>query len=261
MFDSLYYPYLIGSRKQLPRCSRHTVCGIFSRCKIKEKTFHALTKKVEIRFLSVKYHNFYGLTDYSKPFIRTFPTSSAFSPKQPFTHPHALRMKEKTVRKYFSTDFERVRIKGFLRHPNHLKNEKQATYKFQPHTFPKQPAQHALPLQHIARQPQKDRSNGQNAQKARFHRRNTGAGGSRKSDRNRFLSEKDICAEKQTCRCTTRHTRLPTAFQTNRHHPSCHPPATRHLFLSNNAVRCIGHRNALHQPSQRAASAIAAHCM
>lgn len=129
---------------------------------------------------------------------------------------------------------------------------RQATYKFHPHTFPKHPIQHAPPLQPTAQQTGKARSNGQKAQKARFHRRNTGAGGSRKADGNRFLSEKDMYAEKQTGTYTTRFTRLPTAVQANRHHLSRHPTATRYLFgpmvqcaASAIAAQCIGHCSAL----------------
>lgn len=138
---------------------------------------------------------------------------------------------------------------------------KQATYKFHQPSFPKQPIRHTPPLQLIAQQTEKARSNGQKAQKARFHRRNTEAGGSRKADGNRFLSEKDMYAEKQTGKCTTRQSRLPTAVQANRHHLTRHPPATRHLFLSNSAVRCINHRSALHRPLQRAAISFAAQCV
>ena len=95
-------------------------------------------------------------------------------------------------------------------------------------------------------QKEKARSNGQKAQKTRFHRRNTEAGGSRKADGNRFLSEKDMYAEKQTGKYTIRFTRLPTTVQANRHHLTRHPPATWYLF--GQMVHC-------------AASAIAAHCM
>ena len=44
------------------------------------------------------------------------------------------------------------------------------------------------------------------------------------------------------------------------HRPS-QPPAARHSFLPDDAVRCIGHRSALHRSSQRAAWALAAHCL
>lgn len=44
------------------------------------------------------------------------------------------------------------------------------------------------------------------------------------------------------------------------HRPS-QPPAARHHFLPHDAVRCIGHRSALHRSSQRAAWALAAHCL
>lgn len=252
MFDSLYYSYLIGPRKQLSLRQSHAPAGTFSRCKIKEKTFHALTKKVEIRHLSVKYHNFYGLTDYSEPFFCTFPTSSAISPKWSLNHPHTLQMTQEKSRKCFRTAPKRPQEKAFPLLPNHIKKERQATYKFHQPSFQKQPIQHAPPLQLTAQQTEKARSNGQKVQKARFHRRNTEAGGSRKADGNRFLSEKDMYAEKQTGRCTTRQTRLPTAVQANRHHLTHHPPATRQLFhpmvhcaASAIAAQCIGHCSAL----------------
>ena len=128
----------------------------------------------------------------------------------------------------------------------------QATYKFHQPSFPKQPIRHTPSLQHIAQQTEKARSNGQKVQKARFHRRNTGAGGSRKADGNRFLSEKDMYAEKQTGKYTIRFSRLPTAVQANRHHLSRHPPAAWYLFgpmvqcaASASATHCIGHCSAL----------------
>lgn len=130
--------------------------------------------------------------------------------------------------------------------------ERQATHKFHQPSFPKQPIQHAPPLQLIAQQTEKARSIGQKAQKARFHRRNTEARGSRKADGNRFLSEKDMYAEKQTGKNTIRFTRLPTAVQANRHHLTRHPSATRYLFgqmvqyaASAIAAQCIGHCSAL----------------
>lgn len=129
---------------------------------------------------------------------------------------------------------------------------KQATYKFHQPSFPKQPIRHTPPLQLIAQQTEKARSIGQKAQKARFHRRNTEARGSRKADGNRFLSEKDMYAEKQTGKNTIRFSRLPTAVQANRHHLTRHPPATRYLFgqmvqcaASAIAAQCIGHCSAL----------------
>ena len=128
----------------------------------------------------------------------------------------------------------------------------QATYKFHQPSFPKQPIRHTPPLQPTAQQTEKAHSNGQKAQKARFHRRNTGAGGSRKAEEDRFLSEKDMYAEKQTGKYTIRFSRLPTAVQANRHHQSCYPPATRYLFCqmvhctaSAIAAQCIGHCSAL----------------
>lgn len=142
--------------------------------------------------------------------------------------------------------------KGFSTPSKPYQKERQATYKFQQPSFPKHPIQHALPLQPTAQQTGKARSNGQKAQKARFHRRNTEAGGSRKADGNRFLSEKDMYVEKQTGKYTTRFTRLPTAVQANRHHLSRHPPAARYLFgpmvhcaASASATQCIGHCSAL----------------
>lgn len=142
--------------------------------------------------------------------------------------------------------------KGFSTPSKPYQKERQATYKFHQPSFPKQPIRHTPPLQLIAQQTEKARSNGQKAQKARFHRRNTEAEGSRKADGNRFLSEKDMYAEKQTGKYTIRFTRLPTAIQANRHHLTCHPPATRYLFgqmvhcaASAIAAQCIGHCSAL----------------
>lgn len=150
--------------------------------------------------------------------------------------------------------------KGFSTPSKPYQKGRQATYEFQQPSFPKHPIQHALPLQPTAQQTGKARSNGQKAQKARFHRRNTGAGGSRKADGNRFLSEKDMYAEKQTGKYTTRLTRLPTAVQTNRHHLSHHPPAARYLFhpmvhsaASAIAAQCIDHCSALRWALQRSA--------
>lgn len=142
--------------------------------------------------------------------------------------------------------------KGFSTPSKPYQKERQATYKFQQSSFPKHPIQHAPPLQPTAQQAEKARSNGHKAQKARFHRRNTEAGGSRKADGNRFLSEKDMYTEKQTGKYTTRFTRLPTAVQANRHHLTRHPTATRYLFgqmvhcaASAIAAQCIGHCSAL----------------
>lgn len=142
--------------------------------------------------------------------------------------------------------------KGFSTPSKPYQKGGQATYEFQQPPFPKHPIQHALPLQPTAQQTEEARSNGQKAQKARFHRRNTEAGGSRKADGNRFLSEKDMYAEKQTGKYTIRFTRLPTAVQANRHHLSRHPPAARYLFgpmmhcaASAIAAQCIGHCSAL----------------
>ena len=120
--------------------------------------------------------------------------------------------------------------KGFPTPSKPYQKGKQATYKFHQHSFPKQPIRHTPPLQLTAHQTEKARSNGPKEQKARFHRRNTEAGGSRKADGNRFLSEKDMYAEKQTGKYTIRFTRLPTTVQANRHHLTRHPPATWYLF-------------------------------
>lgn len=142
--------------------------------------------------------------------------------------------------------------KGFPPPSKPYQKGRQATYKFQQSSSPKHHIQHAPPLQPTDQQTGKARSNGQKAQKARFHRRNTGAGGSKKADGNRFLSEKDMYAEKQTGKYTTRFTRLPTTVQTNRHHLTRHPPVARYLFgqmvqcaASAIAAQCIGHCSAL----------------
>lgn len=268
MFDSLLYSYLIGPCKQLSLRQSHAPAGTFSRCKIKEKTFHALTKKVEIRHLSVKYHNFYGFTDYSKPFSCTFPTSSVISSKWSLNHPHTLPMTQDMSRKCFKTALNRLQEKAFPLLPNHIKREDK-----QPTSFSNPLSRNTPFNMHCHCNPQsqqtgKARSNGQKAQKARFHRRNTGAGGSRKADGNRFLSEKDMYAEKQTGKYTIRFTRLPTAVQANRHHLSRHPPAARYLFgpmmhcaASAIAAQCISHRSAVHRPLQRAAMSFAAQCV
>lgn len=142
--------------------------------------------------------------------------------------------------------------KGFSTPSKPYQKERQATIKFHQPSFPKQPIRHAPPLQPTAQQTEKARSNDPKAQKARFHRRNAEAGGSRKADGNRFLSEKDMYAEKQTGKYTIRFGRLPTAVQANRHHLTRHPPATRYLFdpmvhcaASAIAAQCIGHCSAL----------------
>lgn len=163
------------------------------------------------------------------------PQPSTYTPNDPGNVPKVLQNRPQTAsRKDFSTPSKPYQ------------KERQATIKFHQPSFPKQPIRHTPPLQLTAQQTEKARSNGQKAQKARFHRRNTEAGGSRKANGNRFLSEKDMYAEKQTGRCTTRQTRLPTAFQANRHHLTRHPPTT--LYLFGQMVQC-------------AASAIAAHCI
>ncbi|MDY4997583.1 MAG: hypothetical protein SPF09_00675, partial [Bacteroidaceae bacterium] len=76
----------------------------------KEKTFHALTKKVEIRHLSVKYHNFYGVTDYSKPIFCTFPTSWPSLPNVPSTihiHSKCPRKRPESASKQPSNGFKK----------------------------------------------------------------------------------------------------------------------------------------------------------
>lgn len=167
--------------------------------------------------------------------------TSTCTPNDPGNVPKVLQNRPQTASR-----------KGFSTPSKPYQKERQATYKFQQPSFPKHPIQHALPLQPTAQQTGKARSNGQKAQKARFHRRNTEAEGSRKADGNRFLSEKDMYAEKQTGTYTTQFTRLPTAVQANRHHLSRHPTATRYLFgpmvqcaASAIAAQCIGHCSAL----------------
>lgn len=169
------------------------------------------------------------------------PQPSTYTPNDPGYVPKVLQNRPQSAsRKGFSTPSKPYQKGG------------QATYKFQQSSFPKHPIQHAPPLQFTAQQTEEARSNGQKAQKARFHRRNTEAGGSRKADGNRFLSEKDMYAEKQTGKYTIQFTRLPTAVQANRHHLSRHPPATRYLFgqmvqcaASATAAQCIDHCSAL----------------
>lgn len=169
------------------------------------------------------------------------PQTSTCTPNGPGNVPKVLQNRPQTASR-----------KGFPTPSKPYQKGRQATYKFHPHTFPKQPIQHAPPLQLTAQQTEEARSNGQKAQKARFHRRNTEAGGSRKADGNRFLSEKNMYAEKQTGKYTTRFTRLPTAVQANRHHLTRHPPAAWYLFgqmvqcaASAIAAQCIGHCSAL----------------
>lgn len=169
------------------------------------------------------------------------PQPSTCTPNVPGNVPKVLQNRPQTAsRKDFPTPSK----------PN--QKGKQATYKFHQPSFPKQPIRHTPPLQLIAQQTEKARSIGQKAQKARFHRRNSEARGSRKADGNRFLSEKDMYAEKQTGKNTIRFTRLPTTVQANRHHLTRHPPATRYLFgqmvqyaASAIAAQCIGHCSAL----------------
>lgn len=169
------------------------------------------------------------------------PQPSTYTPDDPGNVPKVLQNRPQTASR-----------KGFSTPSKPYQKGRQATYEFQQTSFPKQPIQHAPPLQLTAQQTEKARPNGQKAQKARFHRRNTEAGGSRKADGNRFLSEKDMYAEKQTGKYTTRFSRLPTAVQANRHHLSRHPPAAWYLFgpmvqcaASAIAAQCIGHCSAL----------------
>lgn len=169
------------------------------------------------------------------------PQPSTYTPNDPGNVPKVLQNRPHSASR-----------KGFPTSSKPYQKGGQATYKFHQPSFPKQPIRHTPPLQPTAQQTKKARSNGPKAQKARFHRRNTEAGGSRKADRNRFLSEKDMYAEKQTGKYTIRFSRLPTDVQANRHHLSRHPPATRHLFhpmvhyaASAIAAQCIGHCSAL----------------
>lgn len=163
------------------------------------------------------------------------PQPSTYTPNAPENVPKVLQNSPQTASR-----------KGFPTPSKPYQKGKQATYKFHQHSFPKQPIRHTPSLQLTAQQTEKAQSNGPKEQKARFHRRNTEAGGSRKADGNRFLSEKDMYAEKQTGKYTIRFTRLPTTVQANRHHLTHHPPATWYLF--GQMVHCT-------------ASAIAAHCM
>lgn len=169
------------------------------------------------------------------------PQPSTYTPNDPENIPKVLKNRPQTASR-----------KGFPTLSKPYQKERQATHKFHQPSLPKQPIRHTPPLQLTAQQTEKARSNGPKAQKARFHRRNTEAGGSRKADGNRFLSEKDMYAEKQTGKYTIRQTRLPTAFQANRHHQSCYPPATWYLFgqmvqcaASAIAAQCIDHCSAL----------------
>ena len=169
------------------------------------------------------------------------PQPSTYTPNDPENIPKVLKNRPQTASR-----------KGFPTLSKPYQKERQATHKFHQPSLPKQPIRHTPPLQLTAQQTEKARSNGPKAQKARFHRRNTEVRGSRKADGNRFLSEKDMYAEKQTGKYTIRQTRLPTAFQANRHHQSCYPPATWYLFgqmvqcaASAIAAQCIGHCSAL----------------
>ena len=169
------------------------------------------------------------------------PQPSTYTPNDPENVPKVLQNRPQTASR-----------KGFPTPSKPYQEGKQATHKFHQPSFPKQPIRHTPPLQLTAQQTEKARSNGPKAQKARFHRRNTEAGGPKKADGNRFLSEKDMYAEKQTGKYTIRFTRLPTAVQANRHHLTRHPPAARYLFgqmvhcaASAITAQCIGHCSAL----------------
>lgn len=230
----------------------HAPAGTFSRCKIKEKTFHALTKKVEIRHLSVKYHNFYGLTDYSKPFFRTFPTSSVIFPKWSLNHPHTLQMTQKTSRKCFKTALMRLQKKAFPLLPNHIKREDKQPTSFTNLLSRNNPFDIHRHCNSLPNRPKKSAQTAKKHKKRGFIEETQEQEGSRKADGNRFLSEKDMYAEKQTGKYTIRFTRLPTAVQANRHHLSRHPPAAWYLFgpmvhcaASAIAAQCIGHCSAL----------------
>ena len=108
---------------------------------------------------------------------------------------------------------------------------------------------------HCNSQPNRPKKPAQTAQKHKkrgFIEETQEQEGSRKADGNRFLSEKDMYAEKQTGKYTIRFTRLPTAVQANRHHLTRHPPAAWYLFgpmvqcaASAIAAQCIGHCSAL----------------
>ena len=177
------------------------------------------------------------------------PQPSTYTPDDPGNVPKVLQNRPQTASR-----------KGFPTPSKPYQKERQATIKFHQPSLPKQPIRHTPPLQLTAQQTEKARSNGQKAQKARFHRRNTEAGGSRKADGNRFLSEKDMYAEKQTGKYTIRFSRLPTAVQANRHHLTRHPPATRYLF-GQMVHYAASHRSAVHRPLQRAAMSFAAQCV
>ena len=106
------------------------------------------------------------------------PQPSTYTPNDPENVPKVLQNSPQTASR-----------KGFPTPSKPYQKGKQATYKFHQHSFPKQPIRHTPSLQLTAQQTEKAQSNGPKEQKARFHRRNTEAGGSRKADGNRFLSE------------------------------------------------------------------------
>ena len=106
------------------------------------------------------------------------PQPSTYTPNDPENVPKVLQNSPQTASR-----------KGFPTPSKPYQKGKQATYKLHQPSFPKQPIRHTPSLQLTAQKTEKARSNGPKEQKARFHRRNTEAGGSRKADGNRFLSE------------------------------------------------------------------------
>ena len=106
------------------------------------------------------------------------PQPSTYTPNAPENVPKVLQNSPQTASR-----------KGFPTPSKPYQKGKQATYKLHQPSFPKQPIRHTPSLQLTAQKTEKARSNGPKEQKARFHRRNTEAGGSRKADGNRFLSE------------------------------------------------------------------------
>ena len=106
------------------------------------------------------------------------PQPSTYTPNDPENVPKVLQNSPQTASR-----------KGFPTPSKPYQKGKQATYKLHQPSFPKQPIRHTPSLQLTAQQTEKAQSNGPKEQKARFHRRNTEAGGSRKVDGNRFLSE------------------------------------------------------------------------
>ena len=171
------------------------------------------------------------------------PQPSTYTPNDPGNVPKVLQNRPQTASR-----------KGFSTPSKPYQKERQATIKFHQPFFPKQPIRHAPPLQLTAQQTEKARSNGQKVQKVRFHRRNTEAGGSRKADGNRFLSETDR---------QIHHTIQPTPNLRSGQQASSDTPPSRHTvpFRPNGALRCVSHRSAVHRPLQRAAISFAAQCV